>query len=336
MSQEKELTSFLKQIGVAVKFRIEESFGNGYVRLNIEESQRRQAKHDIRSTEDALIELLRNSRDAGAKNILVASRLRNDKRELWVIDDGKGIPKTLFEKIFEARVTSKVDKIIEDEYGIHGRGMALYAIRSRAVDSKVIKSTQGNLTSIKITTDTNTLPEKKDQSSFPLIKKSKGSFEFKGPLNIPRIICEFAFKYPMVNFYYGLPSQIAGNLIKLSQIENRFIDFKDNSIDDFSDKFSNYFGFELSKRNAYRCLSSELSGIEIKKYFKSSLKKNLNKIKGLSALLDNGELSVVASKAGKDLNEIAEKYNVAVVDAKVIKKGNAVKIILTLEKDEDI
>ena len=105
--------------------RVEESLGAGYVRLRVAEAERRQAKHDIRSVEDIVIELLRNSRDAGARHIYVATSKEGALRTITILDDGQGIPKDMQEKIFEARVTSKLESMHMDRWGIHGRGMAL-------------------------------------------------------------------------------------------------------------------------------------------------------------------------------------------------------------------
>lgn len=336
MAQDKDLVKFLNKIGASQKFRIEEDFGEGYVRLNIEESQRRQAKHDIRSIEDVIIEMIRNSRDAGAKHILVASRLRKNLREIWVIDDGEGIPVELHKKIFEARVTSKVDKIIEDDYGIHGRGMALYAINSRCIEAFVNQSSKGRLTVLKTVSNINDLHEKSDQSTLPKIKKNHGQFEIKGPVNVPRIIAEFAIKNDEINYYFGLPSQIAGNLVNLAKKEDKFSDFLSKDVNKFCVIFYNYFGFELSKRNAYRCLSGELKGINFKNYLKSCTRKEGIKIKSYSSMIDNAELKPLIISASNELKEIAEKYNLTVADARIIKKGNAIKILLALAKDEDI
>lgn len=336
MSNKEELVTFLDKMGVAQKFRIQENFGNGYVRLNIEESERRQAKHDVRSVEDTVIELIRNSRDAGAKNILIASRLRNNLREIWIIDDGKGIPPELFNKIFEARVTSKVNKVIEDEYGIHGRGMALYAIKSHCKEASVLYSIPEKLTVIKITADTNNLKERSDQSTLPKIKKTKDENIFIGPLNIPKVVCQFTYKYPQINFFYGLPSQISGNLIKLSKQNHCFNEFEINNIEHFTQSFQKHFGFTISKRNAYRCISSNLFGVHFNEYLKKTNNQKYLREKGLSSLLDNKELYPLAEKASKNLEEIVERYNIKVVDASVVKKGSAVKIILALEKAEEI
>ena len=94
------------------------------------EAERRQAAHDIRSTEDIVIELLRNARDAHARTIFLAVGRDGDTRKLTMLDDGDGIPPALHEKIFEPRVTSKLDTVAHGQMGQStGRGMALYSIK---------------------------------------------------------------------------------------------------------------------------------------------------------------------------------------------------------------
>jgi hypothetical protein len=68
--------------------------GSGFARLTGVEGARR-APSRISSVEDALFELLRNARDAGARNVYVASTLhRRRYRTLTVLDDGRASLKT--------------------------------------------------------------------------------------------------------------------------------------------------------------------------------------------------------------------------------------------------
>lgn len=119
------LADFVSDVLGSSAIRVEENLGDGYVRLVVDEAERRQARHDIRCVEDVVIEMLRNARDAGASQIFVATSRSGDERRLVMLDDGCGIPDELQEKVFEARVTSKLDTVHEDRWGIHGRGMAL-------------------------------------------------------------------------------------------------------------------------------------------------------------------------------------------------------------------
>lgn len=112
--ESKNLKDFLDNVCETSHLRVESDLGDGYVRLRASEAQRRQAKQDIRCNEDIVIEMLRNSRDAGAKNIFVAANKEDGNRHILIIDDGQGIPKTHHELIFEPYVTSKLDSMTTD------------------------------------------------------------------------------------------------------------------------------------------------------------------------------------------------------------------------------
>ena len=118
------LPSFIEQVTGDSHLRVESDLGGGFVRLLSSEAERRQAKQDIRSVEDIVIEMLRNSRDAGAHLIFVSTAREGSLRRLTIIDDGQGIPASVQEAIFEPRVTNKLDTGHMDRWGMHGRGMA--------------------------------------------------------------------------------------------------------------------------------------------------------------------------------------------------------------------
>lgn len=205
-----KLLTFVTNLAGHHFLKVEEELEDGYFRLNIAEAERRQAKHDIRTVEDAVIELLRNSRDAQAKHIFIASTKDSQQlRNLVIIDDGCGVPLSARQLIFEPRVTSKVDQIIEDKYGVHGRGMALFAIKSQVKSAYVVNSEKGSGTVIKVVVDTRQLPEKADQSTWPLVKKNKkGEVSLSGPHNILRVVTEFVLDHPWLNIYLGSPAEI--------------------------------------------------------------------------------------------------------------------------------
>jgi len=330
--------------------RVEEDLGGGFVRLNIDESQARQAKHDIRCVEDIVLEALRNSRDAKAKNILIAS-CKNEKknRSLVIIDDGSGIPQNLQEKIFEPRVTSKLDKFIIDEYGVHGRGMALYSI-SMCSHPSIINSHPGRGTVLMATIDTAKLPEASDQSSIPKLKQTKKGIEVQGPNNVLKSILTFNLKYPDLQIYYGNPSQIASVLyqrgIKEFDASNPFTDSQKPYIDCLSLAITpleltkiakNQFGLELSQRNSYRIINKEipppetiLSLIPIKT---SSNTKNKNISRSLSSYLSNEDLAQLDNATINVFNTIAEKYFIQLAEKPHFKRvGNTISVTLLLEK----
>lgn len=192
MHNEDSLIEFVEQTTGERHFRVEQDFGNGFVRLESSEAERRQAQQDIRCIEDAVIEMLRNSRDAGAKMIFVATGRSGDKRTVTLIDDGSGIPQELHKLVFEPRVTSKLDSFHTDRWGVHGRGMALYSISVNTDSATVVSSAPGMGTCIKVISGASKLDERTDQSSMPVLVKDGERTVFRGPRNINRTVAEFA------------------------------------------------------------------------------------------------------------------------------------------------
>ena len=112
MNPSDELLKFVSAVSGDTFLKVEENFGDGFVRLKISEAERRQAKHDIRSVEDVVVELLRNARDAHARRIFLATGREGALRAITVVDDGVGVPKGMLERVFEPRVTSKLDSMV--------------------------------------------------------------------------------------------------------------------------------------------------------------------------------------------------------------------------------
>lgn len=199
--------------------RIEESLGEGYVRLRVGEAERRQAKHDIRCIEDAVIEMLRNSRDAGATKILIATSREGDERTVVMLDDGTGVPEAMQERIFDARVTSKLDSVHMDKWGVHGRGMALFSIKQNVKKACVVTSGKNLGSSIQVVADASQLSERKDQSSWPsIVKGEEDQLSLKGPHNIIRTCCEFALEErPQCEVYLGSSAEILATARAIAQ-----------------------------------------------------------------------------------------------------------------------
>ena len=208
---EKDLLSFVSAMGGERALRVEENLGEGYVRLRVSEAERRQAKQDVRCVEDAVIELLRNARDAGARHVYVATSREGDLRATTVLDDGAGIPEDMHERVFEARVTSKLDSVRTDRWGVHGRGMELFSIRENAVSAGVASTVPGGGAAIRVVKDATRLPERADQSSWPEVEAGEGGALscVRGPHNIVRTCCEFALdEHPGLEVYLGSPAEI--------------------------------------------------------------------------------------------------------------------------------
>lgn len=205
------LVDFVAEVAGS-ELRVEENLGEGYVRLRVDEAERRQAAHDIRCVEDAIVEMLRNSRDAGARHIYVATSREGTMRTTTIIDDGIGIPEDMQERVFDARVTSKLESMRMDRWGVHGRGMALYSVRMNTESARVAESGKGKGAAIQIISDATRLPERADQSTWPGVGIDDDGFTsvVRGPHNIIRSCADFALEeHGTCEVYLGSPAEIA-------------------------------------------------------------------------------------------------------------------------------
>ncbi len=206
------LSEFIEGVCASDPFKVEQDLGQGYVKLRSTEAEKRQAAQDIKCTEDIVIELLRNSRDAAATNVFLATTKEDGQRSLVMIDDGDGVPEDMWRTIFEPRVTSKLETAHMDKWGMHGRGMALYSIKENTHAAEVVASRQGYGCSMRIMAGEE-LAEKADQSTFPTFEESSGVMAMRGPKNILRTSCEFALEHRKdITVYVGTPAQIAATL----------------------------------------------------------------------------------------------------------------------------
>ena len=212
MSDNSDLLNFVTSVSGDAYLKVEENLGDGYVRLKVSEAERRQAKHDIRGVEDVVVELLRNARDAHAQRIFLATAREGDHRSLTVIDDGVGVPE-MAGRIFEPRVTSKLETMVMDRWGVHGRGMALFSIKSNTAEARVAVSGSHKGASIVVTSDTQMLTEKADQSSWPVVERDDDGVlrVARGPHNIARTV-EFAVEHPGIDVFIGSPSEVLRRL----------------------------------------------------------------------------------------------------------------------------
>lgn len=273
------LTDFIEQVSGDSHLRVETDFGDGFVRLRSAEAERRQAAQDVRSSEDIVIEMLRNARDAHAQTIFIATSKAENFRNITMIDDGSGIPEHMHEHIFEPRVTSKLDTVHMDKWGIHGRGMALYAIATNADIARVCCSDLGLGSSFFVRTDLRKVSEKTDQSTFPYFERSEGDMLImRGPKNILRTTCEFALEdRKNCEVYLGGTSEIAATLYEygnktLSVAQRTFSQkFKDIPIccrlslatdpADFA-RIAQTLGLTLSERSARRIMDGKINPLQ--------------------------------------------------------------------------
>lgn len=221
MTSSDELLNFVSAVSGDTYLKVEENLGDGYVRLKISEAERRQAKHDIRSVEDIIVELLRNSRDAHARRIFLATSRDGDVRQFTIIDDGVGVPDGLEDRVFEPRVTSKLDTMVMDRWGVHGRGMALYSIRQNTEEAQIVASGSHKGAALRVSADTTALTERHDQSSWPTIENDEEGMPHvaRGPHNVLRRVVEFALEHQGLDVYVGSPTEVLSTLVMLTRFE---------------------------------------------------------------------------------------------------------------------
>jgi hypothetical protein len=215
--------------------------GSGFARLTGQEGARRTPSH-LDSVEDALLELVRNARDAGAQNVFVASTLKLRRyRTLTVLDDGTGIPETHRALIFEPGVTTRhLSPALNDHrQASHGSGLSLYHIKNAALSADVLSSSSP--TAIRATFDTHTLPERSLQST------SRPS-----QTNLRATLQRFAADD--LNLYYAPPARILASLLN-----NRIIQWPATTSELRARALA--LGLEVSLRTAQRVWRGEIVAV---------------------------------------------------------------------------
>lgn len=358
----KDLTEFIEQVTGDRHLRVEDDLGDGFVVLRVSEAERRQARHDVRSTEDIVIEMLRNARDAHAKHIFVATSREGTTRHLTMIDDGDGIPSHMFNRIFEARVTSKLDTVHIDTWGVHGRGMALYAVRMNTKKAFVASSLVGGGSAFVIESDTTLLPEKVDQSSFPTFTVTgSGTIAVRGTRNINRTVTEFAYvDRETCSVYLGSPVEIAATLWEFGTLllpaVTRAFCTNPNEVDvckrialasspeEFS-QIASGIGLNLSPRSARRIMDGEVEALlpvsdsvvlenaagNASKNNKKGSKRALKDARGLK--ISAADKAEFAAQVRQAFQPLAESYFLeGNVDVSVGIRANAIHISIPVEK----
>lgn len=279
MTDRDALLGFVSAVSGDTFLKVEEDLGDGFVRLKVSEAERRQAKHDIRSVEDVIVELLRNSRDAHAQRIFVASSREGDTRTLTVIDDGIGVPPSLQERIFEPRVTSKLETMVMDRWGVHGRGMALFSVRSNVSSARLAVSGVHKGAAVTVVVNVVDLPERADQSSWPVVERGEDASwrVARGPHNIIRRVAEFALEHQGVDVYLGTPTEIVATLANVARdvLDPADLLFTDDlgrlpvwqrpgASSDASElvNVTSTLAIPVSERTAHRVLSGELAPLD--------------------------------------------------------------------------
>ena len=222
--------------------------GAGFARLTGVEGARRGPSR-ITHVEDALLELVRNARDAGATRIYVASTLRDRRyRTLTVIDDGHGIPHSHRDLILEPGVTTRhLNPVAEPgDPSTHGAGLSLYQIKVHSLQTRVLSTSSP--TSIQATFDTNTIPERTLQSttrpSQTNLRATLQSFTAKTNVRGHRL-----------DSYYGPPARILATLL-----QHRIIQTTVDSAGLWEAAVG--LGLGVSMRSVQRILRGEVSPLE--------------------------------------------------------------------------
>lgn len=221
--------------------------GAGFARLTGVEGLRRSPRR-LRFVEDALLELLRNSRDAGARNVYVASSLRARRyRTLTVIDDGRGIPETHKYLVFEPGVTTRHLRPVTDEAegASHGAGLSLHHIKNAAVSAEVVSASSP--TSLRVVFDTGSLPERSLQSN------SRPSTS-----NLPATLAKFVHAPNSPRLYHASPARLLARLLK-----NRIIHYDEGSgVLGGVRQEAEALGLVVSSRTVQRVLGGEVDAAE--------------------------------------------------------------------------
>lgn len=360
--EENKFNEFVSSVTSSAVLKVEEKLGHGFVRLKVAEAERRQAFHDIRTVEDVARELIRNSRDAGAGKIFIGFQKEKGRyRRITILDDGCGIPSDMHSLIFEPRVTSRCENFKEDVFGVHGRGMALFSIKSRVDDIRIISSVNGFGTSMAVVVDTEKLPERSDQATMPSLIRTTDGYEIgTGPHNVNRLLIEFSIDSIGPEYYIGSFAEVVSTLYSESTVmrENgikciwmelgEINDAKEISV--FAEE---KLGIPISERNSYRILNGEIPPLETvmrrsKVSFEDSEEKRATEIlmdidkEGIETSLEKNRLKILKKKELEEIGEgvktvtaqVLEQYYLKVKGEPKVKRGRG-KITISVHISEN-
>lgn len=357
---DKDLIDFVTAVSGDSFLKVEENLGEGFVRLRVSEAERRQAKHDIRSVEDIVVELLRNARDAHAQRIFVATSREGDTRSITVLDDGVGVPEGMKDLIFEPRVTSKLDTMVMDSWGVHGRGMALFSIRSNTERADVVCTAPHKGTAVTVVAHTSELAERKDQSSWPTLERDENGMlrVAKGPHNIARRVVEFALEHSGLDVFLGSPAEVLTTLFMLARFEMDesellFCDEPERlavwqrpgACADASEltKMSADIGVPVSERTAHRVVAGDivplntvmsvLSGTKKEKAGESAVADIFKDRRGLK--IHHGDLQAFRTELEHAFDTIGERYYLHLkTEPKITVGKDEIRVRFEVEKED--
>lgn len=355
-----DLLGFVQSVSGDAHLAVEENLGAGFVRLRTAEAERRQAKHDIRCVEDIVIEMLRNARDAHADAIYLATSRDVDEKALVFIDNGDGVPLKMQQTIFEPRVTSKLETMVIDTWGVHGRGMALYSIRANAKKAQIVSSAPTLGSSFSVLVDLTRIPEKTDQSSLPVLAFDEtGNLGVaSGPHNVARTVVEFSLDVADdIDVYVGSPAEIAATLLqtgaqKLTDSQLLFCDdastlpvtLRVASASDAPElvEICAQIGLTISERTAHRILSGKIAPKRpLLAQLSAKLKKGECAAKPVDIYHDSrglklskDDLSDFSRSLEKVFSDLAQRYYIELSDEPKIRVGkDAITVKFPFEKE---
>lgn len=269
------------------------------------------------------MELLRNARDAGARNIYVASVLRRRRyRTLTVLDDGQGVDERYATLIFEPGVTTRhlnpTIEAVDPNSPPHGAGLSLYHIRNLAVRSSLLSA--ASPTSITVTFDTRVLPERSLQST---TRPSRS--------NLRATVENFARTSRTSAFYYAQPAKILASLIKNHIIHN------DESAVELVE-LAEALGLWISTRTAQKIKNGEIPAIERIDGSGDGVRRRVmtergGEVDGSTALLDLGDEQM--SRIAAILREAAHASYVEVHDLRQSSRPGEITLTARVREPED-
>ena len=341
-----DLLSFIEQTTHKPVSRIEKDYHNGYVCLKIDEAQQRQAADDIQSVEDALIELMRNARDAGASSIFIATQKIANTRFITIIDNGCGIPSNMHADVFKPRVTSRLKHARNDIWGYHGRGMALFSIAHQATSCSIVKSCEGAGTAIRADFDLSLLSEKKNQSIKPHLCTIKSSVDIEGGFGVASSTHNIAFCAAQAalsmsehgRVYLGSPAEIIATLRSCQPAlygnakkqEGRWIasDLINAKTPSALIDAAQCLGLTIAERTAYRLYNHEIAPLEdVLTQLRKQQEKKTNSQKAKNSPNDGRRSQLLSSKHEKaELKRKLRHVLEPSFDRLYIKMGDDMKI----------
>jgi len=162
---------------------------------------------------------------------------------------------------------------------VHGRGMALFSVRSNVSSARLVVSGMHKGTSVSVVIDASDLAERADQSSWPVVERAEdGSWHVaRGPHNIVRRVVEFALEHQGVDVYLGTPTEIVATLSAVARdvLDPADLLFTDDlarlpvwqrsaAASDASElvEVAAAIAVPISERTAHRVMSGELAPLE--------------------------------------------------------------------------